>query len=86
MKRDGDECVVSTDLASFAAVQDGLRKHGIQFEQAELAMVPKATVDVAGEEAQRLIRLLDAIDEMDDVQKVYSNANMDDSVFAQSGA
>jgi YebC/PmpR family DNA-binding regulatory protein len=86
MKRDGDEFVVSTDLASFAAVQDGLRKHGIQFEQAELAMVPKATVDVAGEEAQRLIRLLDAIDEMDDVQKVYSNANMDDSVFAQSGA
>jgi YebC/PmpR family DNA-binding regulatory protein len=86
MKRDGDEFVVSTDLASFAAVQEGLRKHGIQFEQAELAMVPKATVDVAGEDAQRLIRLLDAIDEMDDVQKVYSNANMDDSVFAQSGA
>jgi YebC/PmpR family DNA-binding regulatory protein len=86
MKQDGDEYVIATDAGSFAAVQDGLRKRGIAFEQAELAMVPRATVDVAGDEAQRVIKLLDALDDLDDVQKVYSNANVDESVFAQSGA
>ena len=86
MKKDGDEYVVTTDLTSFVSVQDALRKAGIAFEQAELAMVPKATVDVSGDEATKLLRLLDAIDDLDDVQKVYSNANVDESAFAGSGA
>jgi YebC/PmpR family DNA-binding regulatory protein len=86
MKREGDEFIVASDPASFNSVQDGLRQRGITFEQAELAMVPRATVDVGGTEAPKLVRLLDALDEMDDVQKVYSNANVDDSAFAESGA
>jgi len=84
LKRDGDEFVISADPASFNTVQEGLRKGGITFESAELAMVPHATVDVAGDDAQKLLRLLDALDDLDDVQKVYSNANVDESAFAES--
>jgi len=86
LKQEGEEFVITTELPTFAAVQEGLRKRGIAFEQAELAMVPKASVDVAGDDAQRVVKLLDALDDLDDVQKVYSNANLDESVFAQSGA
>ena len=86
MQRDGDEYVISTDLTAFNSVQESLRARGIAFTQAELAMVPRSTVDVAGGEAGRLIRLLDALDDLDDVQKVYSNANVDESAFAESGA
>ncbi len=86
MKRDGDEYVISTDLPGFNAVQDAMLKRGITFESAELAMVPRASVDVSGDDAQKLVRLLDAIDELDDVQKVSSNANVDESAFAESGA
>jgi YebC/PmpR family DNA-binding regulatory protein len=84
MKREGEGFVITTDLVSFNDVQDALRKRGIAFEDAELAMVPKNTVEVAGSEAARLVRLLDALDDLDDVQKVYSNADVDEAAFAES--
>ena len=40
-------------------------------------------MDVAGKEAERLLKLLDALDDSDDVQKVYSNGNIDEGVLAQ---
>jgi YebC/PmpR family DNA-binding regulatory protein len=86
LRHDGEEFVITADAASFAEVQDGLRSRGIEFGEAELAMVARNVVDVAGEEARQLIRLLDALDDLDDVQKVYSNANVDEAAFAESGA
>ena len=85
MERVGDEFVVTTDLQQFSAVQEALRTRGIEFEQAELAMVPKNTVDVAGDDAPKLVRLMEALDDLDDVQKIYTNANVDESAFAESG-
>lgn len=84
MKRDGEGFVITTDPTSFTEVQDTLRARGIEFEDAELAMVPKNTVEVAGGDAAKLVRLLDALDDLDDVQKVYSNADVDESAFAES--
>ena len=86
LQRDGDSFVVTTDVPSFHAVQEALAGQGIKAEQAELAMVPKATVAVTGDEALRLLKLLDALDDVDDVQKVYSNADIDEAVLAQAGA
>jgi YebC/PmpR family DNA-binding regulatory protein len=85
VQRDGDVHVITTDLPSFSAVQDKLGKQGITIMEAELAMVPKTTVDVKGDDAQRLVRLMDALDDLDDVQRVYSNANVDDAAFEQAG-
>src|SRR5690606_4128159 len=56
LRREDGTYVVTTDVASFHAVQQELKRQGIEFEQAELAMVPKATVHVEGAEAQRLLR------------------------------
>jgi len=86
MRRDGDGFVITTDAGSFTDVQDVLRGRGIEFEDAELAMVPKNVVEVAGADAAKLVRLLDALDDLDDVQKVYSNADIDESAFAEAGA
>jgi YebC/PmpR family DNA-binding regulatory protein len=86
LQRDDDTYVITTEMQQFAAVQEGLRAQGIEFREAELAMVAKATVDVAGDDAHRLIRLIDALDDLDDVQKVYSNANVDDAAFAEVDA
>ncbi len=76
--------VVTTDPHSLHAVQEALKAHGIEFEQAELAMVPKATVKVQGHDVHKVVKLLDAIEEMDDVQKVYSNADLDEAALAQA--
>jgi YebC/PmpR family DNA-binding regulatory protein len=84
MRRDGDMYVVTTDVASFHAVQQALRAQGIEFEEAELAMVPRTTVPVSGLEAQRLLKLLDALEELDDVQKVHSNADIDEAALAEA--
>ena len=62
------------------------RKAGVKFDEAELAMVASNTVAVAGEDAQKLLKLLSAIDDLDDVQKVYSNADIDEAAFAEAGS
>ncbi len=85
VSREGDEYVVTTDLPSFHVVQEGLGTAGIEIAQAELAMIPTNEVDVAGKEAERLIKLVEALEESDDVQKVHSNGNIDEAVLAEAG-
>ena len=79
-----DEYEVTTDVASFHKVQDGLRAQGVEFEEAELVMIPNATIRVEGTEAERLLKLLEALDDLDDVQNVHSNADIDESVMEVS--
>lgn len=86
MHRDDDVFVVTTELAAFAAVQDALRSAGIAVEEAELTMIAKNMVEVAGDDARKLLRLLDAIDDLDDVQKVHSNADIDQAAYAEADA
>ena len=86
MERDGDAYTVSTDTASFHAVQEGLKQQGIAFQDAELAMVPKTTMHVAGANVSRLLKLLEAVEELEDVQKVYSNLDINDTALAEAGA
>jgi transcriptional/translational regulatory protein YebC/TACO1 len=63
-------------------VQDALRERGIEFEEAELALLPMNTVKVEGREAERLLRLVGALEEQDDVLKLYANFEVDEEAFA----
>jgi YebC/PmpR family DNA-binding regulatory protein len=78
------EFIVTTEVADFHQVQEGLKGAGVEFERAELAMIPKVEVEVKGKDAERLVKLLDALDDHDDVQKVWSNANIDEEVLAEA--
>lgn len=78
------EYVVTTEAAHFHEVQETLRGTGLDVSSAELAMVAKNEVDVGGKDGERLVRLLEALDDHDDVQKVHSNANLDDDVLAMA--
>ncbi len=79
---DGEEFVVTTEVSDFSAVQEGLRGAGIDVTSAELTRIPKNEVAVAGKDAEKLLRLMDMLDDLDDVQKVHSNADIDDAVLA----
>ena len=81
--REGGDIIVTTELASFHQVQDDLRQAGIRIAQAELAMIPQNEVDVAGKTAERLVRLMEALDGSDDVQKISSNGNIDEETLAR---
>ncbi|MCG6988573.1 MAG: YebC/PmpR family DNA-binding transcriptional regulator [Gemmatimonadetes bacterium] len=84
VSRHDDEFVITGDAADFNALQEGVRAKGIDISSAELTMIAKNEVAVAGKEAEKLLRLLDAIEELDDVQKVHSNADIDEDVLAAS--
>jgi len=84
--RDGDQFIVTTGVTDFHAVQDRLRTKGIQPDSAELAMVPKNTVRVDGKDAEALIRLVEALEELDDVSKVFSNFDIDSSELAEASS
>ncbi|KFD41758.1 transcriptional regulator [Peptococcaceae bacterium SCADC1_2_3] len=57
----------------FEAVKNKLLAHNIPLIEADITMIPKSTVDLSEAEADRLIRLLDALEEHDEVQEVYVN-------------
>jgi YebC/PmpR family DNA-binding regulatory protein len=65
---------VVTDPTRFVAVKDALAARGLKPEYAEVVMKPTTEVDLAGEDAQRMQKLLDALEGLDDVQDVYTTA------------
>ncbi len=81
MEVEEDGYTIISDPVEFHAVQEGLRAAGIEWESADLAMVPKSTVKVE-EDAGKLLKLLDALEDLDDVQKVYTNADIDEESLA----
>jgi YebC/PmpR family DNA-binding regulatory protein len=82
--RHGDEFVITSEAADFNAVQEGVAAKGVEISSAELTMIPKNEVAVAGRDGEKLLRLLEAIEDLDDVQKVHSNADIDEDVLAAS--
>lgn len=71
---DDGELTVYTDPKKLAEVRDGLKEQGIKVEEAELTYVPNNTMDITDETtAGKVLRLMDALDELDDVSKTHVN-------------
>jgi len=83
---EGDQFVVSTSPTDIHAVQDALRGKGYPIVSAELAMLPRNTVKVEGQDAGRVLKLVDALEELDDVSKVFSNFDIDADTLAEAQA
>ena len=77
MVKDGEHYVITTAPHDFHAVQEALKKHGIQWESAEISMVPRSTVRVEGKDAEKLVKLMGELEEHDDVARVSSNFDVD---------
>ena len=82
MSRQGDVFEIICDPGVFSQVQEALVKAGLTPKSAEVAMLPKTTVDVDLETGKKIVRLMELLDEHDDVQNVYSNANLTDEMLA----
>ncbi len=83
VEREDERFLVSTSPADFHAVKEALSGAGVRVAEAELAMVPKTTVNVGGKDADSLLKLLETLEELDDVQKVWANFDMDESAMAR---
>jgi transcriptional/translational regulatory protein YebC/TACO1 len=72
---------VYAELEHFQGVRQALEDAGIHFETAELAMIPKTTMQLSEKETLQVMGIIDALEELDDVQQVYSNLNISDEVM-----
>jgi YebC/PmpR family DNA-binding regulatory protein len=76
---------VLTDPDQFEAVRDAMQAAGLGTEQAEVTMRAANSTSLALEDAEKMVRLLDTLEELDDVQNVYSNADISEDILAQLG-
>jgi len=82
VERDGSVFVVSSAPESLTAVRQAIEDAGIAIESAELSMVPKTAVTVEDEAtARKIVRLIDALEDLDDVQDVYANFDIPEQVL-----
>lgn len=84
--REGDQYLVTIAPAAFHTVQDALRARKLAIDSAELAMVPRNTVKVEGADAERILRLMEVLEELDDVSRVSSNFDIDAAQLAEAEA
>ena len=81
--REGDAFLISAPAGQLHAVQEALKAKRIPVVSAEIARLPKNTVKVEGGDARRLLALIEALEEMDDVAKVFSNFDIDAEAMAE---
>jgi YebC/PmpR family DNA-binding regulatory protein len=81
---DDDVFEVLTEPGDLAAVRAALEEAGVELERAELGYHPKSTVPVDEEVARRLLRLVDALEESDDVSEVHANFDVDAAVLERA--
>ncbi len=77
---------IFTDFKDLDSVRSKLEEQGIKIENAEITYIPQTTVHLEGKEAEQMLKLMDALEDNDDVQNVYANFDIDDEVMEKMQA
>jgi YebC/PmpR family DNA-binding regulatory protein len=84
LTREGDQYIVTTDPTDLHTVKSALERNGIAIQEAEIANIPKTSVHVEGKTAESLLKLMEELEELDDVQKVEANFDIDLAEMAKA--
>jgi YebC/PmpR family DNA-binding regulatory protein len=79
----GEQFEVLTEPGDFETVREAMEAAEIPFASAEVTMVPQNTTPVEGRDAEKMVDLMEALDDCDDVQKAYTNADIPDAFFEE---
>ena len=82
VKDNGESFEIICEASDLVAARTALQNSGIDYESADSSFVPSMTIDLDAESATKVFELIDAIEELDDVQNVFSNADVSDEVMA----
>jgi len=74
---------VTTSVEDFEPVKQGMTGKGIEPSSSEISLIPQTTVRLEGNQARQLLKLMDELEEHDDVQNVYANFDIPDEVMAE---
>lgn len=86
VKKTGKNYEIVADVPEFPALQEALAKKGLKPISAEVVQLAKTPIDVSVEDAKKVIKLMEMLDEHDDVQNVYVNANLTEEVVSAAAA
>ena len=78
VKDEGDSYEVITDPANFIEVRDTMGERGLNWESAEVTMLPQTMVQLEGKAAEQMLKMMDKLEDNDDVQNVYANFDISD--------
>jgi YebC/PmpR family DNA-binding regulatory protein len=81
IREETDSFEIITEPTDFDAVKDAVDAAGIQYELAEITMIPQTMTRVEGKEAEQMVKFMEVLDDSDDVQKFYCNADIPDEVL-----
>jgi len=82
MQLEGDVFEIYTAPENFDAVHEAVKAAGIEPQAAEISMIPQNYIELAGDDAKKMLKLYEALDDNDDVQKVYANFDIDEADYA----
>ncbi|NLS93773.1 MAG: YebC/PmpR family DNA-binding transcriptional regulator [Planctomycetaceae bacterium] len=86
VRTSGDKFEITCEVSAYQAVSEALAAADIQPEVSELSLIPKETVDLDVDAAEKVLKLMERLDDHDDVQNVSANFNIPDDVMAQLDA
>jgi YebC/PmpR family DNA-binding regulatory protein len=85
LRDSAEQWEVVTPPESLTAVRKALEEAGVQFVSAELTMLPQSGVPVAADKAEAVIRLVESLEDLEDVQAVHSNFDIPEEILARTG-
>ncbi len=80
IRQDNGNFEVITEPGDFEEVKEAIEKASIPHIAAEVTMLPQTTTNLAGKEAEQMVRLMEMLEDCDDVQKVYTNADIPEEI------
>ena len=86
VKDTGKEFDVTTDPSNFEEVKKAIDEAGFKSNYAEVTMVPQSTVRLTGKEAEQMLKIMESLEDSDDVQKVYANFDIADEEMERLSA
>ncbi len=85
-RKDGEIYEIRTEPTAFAAVRDALGKKNVEILHAELTQIPQNTVTLDEKDAHKVLKLIDALEDHDDVQNVYANFDIPEAIMEKLAA
>lgn len=85
VRPEDSELIIITNTENFESVKDEIDKKGLKYLSAEITMIPQTNVRIEGKDAEHMVRLMEALDDSDDVQNVYSNFDIEDELLEALG-
>jgi len=84
IKSEDDSYEIITEPQDFESVRDAVQEAGIEITLEEISMIPQTTVKLDGKEALQLLKIIESLEDHDDVQNVYSNFDIPDELIEQA--